>query len=68
VIRVGVHRNGIVKIERGTEGEPVRLNAATAALFGPTDLKVERYLLHDLQLTARMSPREAMTEVGAWRN
>lgn len=68
VIRVGLHRNGMVKLEPPNAKErpaTVRLNAATAALFG-RELPVERYLLHGLQLTPRLPLADAAAEVATW--
>lgn len=64
IIRVGLHRNGMVRL-RPTKVEQVQLNAATAALFG-RELAVERYLLYGIQLTPRMSAKEALAEVQQW--
>ncbi len=68
VVRIGLHRNGMVKLESpdsSTAPATVRLNAATAALFG-RELSVERYLLHGLQLTAPLTLAEAAAEVATW--
>lgn len=65
VVRIGLHRNGMVKLEPAAV-DTVRLNAATAALFG-WELAVERYLLHGLQLTAPLSLTEAAREVARWQ-
>ena len=65
VIRIGLHRNGMVKLSRDTEINRVRLNAATAALF-ERELSVERFLLYGLQLTAPMPLAEASEEVARW--
>jgi hypothetical protein len=65
VIRVGLHRAGMVHLKRADELAPVRLNAATAALFG-RELPVERYCLHSIQLTPPMDPTDAATEVRQW--
>ena len=65
VIRVGLHRNGMVKLERDTDVEQVRLNASTAALF-ERELQVERFLLHGLQLTPKMSLSQAGIETAQW--
>ena len=64
VIRIGLHRNGLVRLQK-TEVESVRLNASTAALFGQ-ELNVERYLLYGLQLTGFMPVKEAMQTVKSW--
>jgi hypothetical protein len=64
VVRIGLHRNGMVKLEPASVGH-VRLNASTGALFG-RELPVERYLLHGLQLTRFMPVAEAATEVAQW--
>ncbi len=64
IIRVGLHRNGMVRL-RPTQVEQVQLNAATAALFG-RELAVERYLLYGIQLTPRMPVKAALAEVQQW--
>lgn len=66
VVRIGLHRNGMLLLSR-KKVSTVRLNAATAGLFG-RDLPVQRYLLHGLQLTAPMSLDDALAEVGQWRS
>lgn len=70
VIRVGLHRNGMVRLTRKPKGpddsaSEVRLNAATAHLFG-RDLPVDRYLLHGIQLTPKMTLKTALAEVQQW--
>ena len=71
VIRIGLHRNGMLRLKRPAPDnkekptEQVRLNAATAALFG-RELSVERYLLYGLQLTEKMPLKQAMQEVQQW--
>ena len=65
LIRIGLHRNGMVRLTRDAEIKAVRLNAATAALFG-RPLPVERFLLYQLQLTPTMALDEAAVEVGQW--
>jgi len=65
VIRVGLHRNGMVKLEPDRGVTHVRLNAATAALFS-RELPVERYCLHGLQLTRPLPLDEAAEEAGCW--
>ncbi|WP_295541163.1 hypothetical protein [uncultured Thiohalocapsa sp.] len=65
VIRVGLHRNGMVKLERDEAVDRVRLNAATAMLFGQ-ELAVERFLLYGLQLTKPMPLKDAAEEVRRW--
>ena len=64
VIRIGLHRNGMLCLRR-VQVEQVRLNAATAALFG-RELAVERYLLYGLQLSAVMPVKQALHEVQQW--
>lgn len=66
VVRIGLHRNGMVKL-KPVKVDTVRLNAATAALFG-RELAVERYLLHGLQLTAPLSLMEAAQEAAQWQS
>lgn len=66
VIRIGLHRNGMVRLTRSEDQTaPVRLNAATAALFC-RELPVDRYCLHSLQLTPEMDLEAAAAEVLGW--
>ncbi|MEA3278395.1 MAG: hypothetical protein U9Q81_24490 [Pseudomonadota bacterium] len=65
VIRIGLHRNGMVRLTRDAGIDRVRLNAATAALF-ERELPVERFLLYGLQLTPAMSLADAGEEVARW--
>ncbi|RKZ38605.1 MAG: hypothetical protein DRQ49_13840 [Gammaproteobacteria bacterium] len=66
VIRIGLHRNGMVLLEKTDTKIPVRLNAATSALFG-NELRVERYYLHNLQLSPAYSLKEAKSEIIKWQ-
>lgn len=65
VIRIGLHRNGLVRLQKTDEVESVRLNASTAILFD-RELAVERYLLYGLQLTEFMSVKDAAKEIRQW--
>ncbi|WP_207683080.1 hypothetical protein [Desulfonema magnum] len=65
VIRVGLHRSGMVLL-RKTEEHLVRLNVSTAALF-KQELPMERYCLHGLQLSPVFSMEDAAEEVTKWR-
>ena len=66
VTRVGLHRSGMLALTPEAKKYPVRLNAATAWLFG-RQLAVERYCLHHLQLTFAYQPEDAATEAGTWK-
>lgn len=67
VLRIGLHRNGMIRLERDESPKDfVHLNAATAALFGRC-LKVERFLLANLQLTEPMTLADAAREVAEWQ-
>lgn len=66
VIRIGLHRNGMIRLERDDSVTRVRLNASTAALFG-RELSVERYCLHTLQLTGWLDLPDASREARSWR-
>lgn len=70
VIRIGLHRNGMVRLTRANQAaekvEAVRLNAATAHLFD-RELAVDRYLLHGIQLTPAMALKDALAEVQQWQ-
>lgn len=67
IIRVGLHQRGMVRLKRHEESDThqVRLNASTAYLFDQ-ELKVDRYLLHSLQLTPWMDLKDAAKEVRQW--
>jgi hypothetical protein len=65
VTRVGLHRSGMLKLTRQAGSHPIRLNASTAWLFG-RKLEVERYCLHNLQLTPAYRLEDAAAEVSAW--
>ncbi|MGM0655496.1 MAG: hypothetical protein ACQETR_09295 [Thermodesulfobacteriota bacterium] len=66
VIRIGLHRNGMVKLKKKKVPPSVRLNASTAALFDQ-ELPVDRYCLHSLQLSPFMPPSEAAGELMQWK-
>lgn len=66
VIRIGLHRNGMVKLKKKKVPPSVRLNASTAALFDQ-ELPVDRYCLHSLQLSPFMPPSEAARELMQWK-
>ncbi|RKZ88728.1 MAG: hypothetical protein DRR19_12205 [Candidatus Parabeggiatoa sp. nov. 1] len=65
VIRIGLHRNGMVLLKPDDTVRGVCLNAATAALF-QRELAVKRYCLHSLQLSPHYSLTEAWQEVNQW--
>lgn len=65
VIRIGLHRNGMVKLTK-SDVNKVRLNASTAALFN-CELSVNRYCLHSLQLSPFMDSENAKNEVMKWK-
>jgi len=65
VVRIGSNRTGMLKIERDDSVKEVRLNAATALLFGRW-LEIERYVLHEMQLTPSLALDDAAREVEAW--
>jgi hypothetical protein len=66
VIRIGLHRAGMVRLKPDNRVDTVCLNAATAALFD-RELPVGRYCLYGLQLTPPMGLAEAGMEVRQWR-
>jgi hypothetical protein len=66
VIRIGLHRNGMLLLEQESQIQQVHLNAATAALF-ERDLPVERYCLYGLQLSPQYTLAEAIAEVEQWQ-
>lgn len=66
VIRVGLHRTGMIRLKPDPDIQTVRLNAWTAALF-KRELPVERFCLHNIQLTPCITPDVAATEVQTWK-
>lgn len=66
VIRVGLHRSGMILLKKTDEMPAVRLNASTAVLF-KRELPVERYCLHSLQLSPLMDSEAAAEEVAHWK-
>lgn len=70
IIRIGLHRNGMVRLRKPRMDEDpiqsVQLNAATAHLF-QRELPVARYLLHGIQLTPVMDLAQAAEEVALWK-
>jgi hypothetical protein len=72
VIRIGLHRNGMVLLEKiipektEKKQESIRLNVATAALFD-CELPMERYCLHHLQLSSFYTLKEAKQEIEKWQ-
>lgn len=68
VVRTGRHLGGLLRLEPAEPGE-TRLNVHTAALFGAeAGLPVEIFAMHDLQLSALQSLREAARTVAPWRS
>ncbi|WP_028316955.1 hypothetical protein [Desulfatibacillum aliphaticivorans] len=65
VVRIGLHRSGMLALTQARKDFPVRLNASTAWLFD-RELEVERYCLHNLQLTPEYSLDQAAEEVSRW--
>lgn len=67
VIRVGLHRSGMVRLCRAQNPQTrVRLNASTAWLFG-REIPMERYCLHEIQLSPWMPLQDAANEVAQWK-
>jgi hypothetical protein len=73
VVRVGLRRAGLLLLTPAMP-ETIRLNAATAHLFGvdlpaaAPDGRVDRYVLHELQLTAPLAVTRAAELVAGWRS
>jgi len=65
VIRVGLHRNGMILLEKTGE-HSLCLNVSTAALF-KRELPMERYCLHGLQLSPLFDMEDAAEEVTQWK-
>ncbi len=65
IIRVGLHRGGMLLLEKTGE-HSVRLNVSTAALF-KRELAMERYYLHGLQLSPLFDMEDAAEEVTQWK-
>ena len=72
VMRTGRHLGGLLRMTRGM-GMPhkVRLNAHTAMVFGDNledaDLRVEVFVLYDIQVTRPLAVERAATIVDRWR-
>jgi hypothetical protein len=66
LIRVGLHRHGMVRLKKVKTTQQVRLNVATAALFG-RELAMERYCLHSIQLSPWLTLGEAAGETAQWK-
>jgi hypothetical protein len=67
IIRIGLHRNGMLRLTPDKQTKVCLLNASTAALFANAEaLPVDRYLLHSLQLTSEMTTKEALNIVKHW--
>ena len=65
IVRVGKHRRGLVRLMPDNSVANVYLNAYTANLFDQTE-RVERFLLHTLQLTGAQSAQSALERVRLW--
>ena len=70
VIRIGLHRNGMLLLEKkdqfSVDNIEVRLNMSTAHLFGKKNMPMERYCLHSLQLSPLLKLKDASKEVETW--
>ena len=65
ILRIGNGRSGVLRIERNPSPGEVRLNAATGTLFGRR-MPVDRYLIHDIQMSKALSLAAAQAEVAHW--
>lgn len=65
LIRVGVGRTGLVSLIRGREVEDVRLNAATASLFGQR-LDEDYRILATIRVSRPLSPTAAVEIMRRW--
>lgn len=75
VVRIGLRRAGLVRLTRAPEVSSVRLNVHTAKTVFGIDLpatsehgRVERYVLHDFQLTGPLDLQRAAALVADWRS
>ncbi len=66
VIRIGLHRNGMVRLEPADVKE-VCLNAHTAGQYFNQELDMSRYILHSLQITPAMPVQKALEKVMQWK-
>jgi hypothetical protein len=66
ILRIGSNRSGLLKLSIATTPRKVRLNLATGRLFEQNNLKMERYLLHEFQLSEELELSEAYEEVKKW--
>jgi len=65
IVRVGVARQGMLEISRCDKPVNVRLNTATARLFG-RDLKEEYRIIDTIRVSKSLSQSEASDELGLW--
>ncbi|WP_318509778.1 hypothetical protein [Photobacterium leiognathi] len=65
IVRVGKHRQGMIRVKPVSLPETVVLNAYTASVFD-REISLSEYLLHTIQLSMPMTPQEALAEVSAW--
>jgi hypothetical protein len=72
VMRTGCHLGGLLRMTRGRAmPQKVRLNAHTAMVFGDdledADLRVEVFVLYDIQVTQPIAVERAAAIVDRWR-
>ena len=67
VVKLGLGRNGVGLLERGTDRSPVRLNLHTARLFdSEVDLPAGPYRLHNIQPSQPLEPDTALGITAGW--
>lgn len=66
IVRLGKHRQGMALVKKVVLPKNVILNAYTASVFG-REIALSQYLLHTIQLSKPMEPKEALSEVLSWQ-
>ncbi len=66
VVRVGIGRLGMLELRKADTLETVRLNAATARLFGRDDVKEEYRILDTIRVSVPFSLQDAKRELVQW--
>jgi hypothetical protein len=74
IVRIGLRRAGLVRLTPAADVREVRLNIHTAKVIFGVDLpraeglRVDRYVLHDFQLTSPIAIERAAEIVASWRD
>lgn len=67
IVRVGVGRLGMLELTQDDGIKTVRLNTATARLFGRSEIREEYRVLDTIRVSVPFSLQDAGRELAAWR-